>query len=620
MKVSFKPLSLAVAVSAATAGYAGSINATVGLADNSALGDAAIVPYYTVRADWTTGVSIINTSAHTQVVKVRLRRATDSMDVLDFNIVMSPEDVWTGYLENNTAPGVEDQLRFYSDDNSCTVPAMTANADGVPYFAVPKVFSAFAEEGYLEVIGMGSMVTEKQPFALFAKHGSNGKPANCEALQANFQRYGTKNTYNAGLAAEYTKDPISGLQNVSTGNTGTSTDNGVVNSNQTVAGGFLADFTAPGNFMKVSWFIKDTTSGIEMGDNAVMLSDLMTGASMTSQIGQDLLTGEDLQGYDYPDLNGGAPLAAGLTTSSSINLPAGTATVCTAITGLPVAPSAATAVPPNSCNVVLKAADTGQYNGIRDVLGARSMINDWSKNVQDDLSVDTDWVITVPGQYTMLDLPTYIKSLSPAGLITDPAATGKFDPASIVANAGCVTGTSASFPVVPVTDPVTAQGCDFRDLPLTLVPVVYDREEAREVVPDDQIVISPTPPGPTTTTKLYYEVNVIQWGDSPVLDAAASTDIQIELGGAVSGWADLSVTSQPNAQAVCSYAPLPATTGTGGTADGTVNSNPLTCTATTSFSEAPVVGFAAWQRSFTTNPDANYGRAIRPSFLSSDAG
>ena len=63
--------------------------------------------------------------------------------------------------------------------------------------------------------------------------------------------------------------------------------------------------------------------------------------------------------------------------------------------------------------------------------------------------------------------------------------------------------------------------------------------KSEEVVPDDQIVISPTPPGTDTTTKLYYEVNVIQWGDSPVLDAAASTDIEIELGGAVNGWADL---------------------------------------------------------------------------------
>ena len=68
------------------------------------------------------------------------------MDVLDFNLVLSPEDVWTGYLENNTAPGVEDQMRFYSDDNSCTVPVMTANADGVPYFAVPEVFRSLRKK------------------------------------------------------------------------------------------------------------------------------------------------------------------------------------------------------------------------------------------------------------------------------------------------------------------------------------------------------------------------------------------------------------------------------------------------------------------------------------------
>ena len=60
--------------------------------------------------------------------------------------------------------------------------------------------------------------------------------------------------------------------------------------------------------MKVSWFIKDTTSGIEMGDNAVMLSDFMTGPSMTNQLAAGCHV-EDLQGYDYPDLNGGAPLS-----------------------------------------------------------------------------------------------------------------------------------------------------------------------------------------------------------------------------------------------------------------------------------------------------------------------
>ena len=62
--------------------------------------------------------------------------------------------------------------------------------------------------------------------------------------------------------------------------------------------------------MKVSWVIKDTTTGIEMGDNAVMIADFLDGPSITNQVAAAPLGTEDLQGYDYPDLNGGAPLSA----------------------------------------------------------------------------------------------------------------------------------------------------------------------------------------------------------------------------------------------------------------------------------------------------------------------
>ena len=65
------------------------------------LGDLAIVPYYTVQDGWVTGVHIINSSEYTQVVKLRLRRATDSADVMDINLVMSPKDEWVGSLNDN---------------------------------------------------------------------------------------------------------------------------------------------------------------------------------------------------------------------------------------------------------------------------------------------------------------------------------------------------------------------------------------------------------------------------------------------------------------------------------------------------------------------------------------
>ena len=64
-------------------------------------GDLALVPYYTVRGQWVTGIHIVNTSDSTQVVKFRFRRATDGMDALDFNVVMSPRDVYAGFLSDD---------------------------------------------------------------------------------------------------------------------------------------------------------------------------------------------------------------------------------------------------------------------------------------------------------------------------------------------------------------------------------------------------------------------------------------------------------------------------------------------------------------------------------------
>ena len=54
------------------------------IVSRSETGDLAIIPYYTVLDGTNTGMHIINTTESTQVVKVRLRRGTDSKDALDF--------------------------------------------------------------------------------------------------------------------------------------------------------------------------------------------------------------------------------------------------------------------------------------------------------------------------------------------------------------------------------------------------------------------------------------------------------------------------------------------------------------------------------------------------------
>ena len=110
----FKPVGIAAAVAAASAGYVNVVNAQA-VASND-LGDLALVPYYTVNGDWITGIHIVNTSDQTQVVKFRFRRATDSMDALDFNVIMSPQDVYAGFLNDDE----NGNISWNTSDTTCT--------------------------------------------------------------------------------------------------------------------------------------------------------------------------------------------------------------------------------------------------------------------------------------------------------------------------------------------------------------------------------------------------------------------------------------------------------------------------------------------------------------------
>ena len=142
MNANFKPLGIAAAVAVASASYAGVVNAQATVAAETELGDLAIVPYYTVNEGYATGVNVINTSAQTQALKIRFRRAEDSMDALDFNVVLSPYDMYTGFIQ---ASG--DDIKFISNDNSCTAPAYP---DGG--FVMPGIYRDGAETGYIEIL------------------------------------------------------------------------------------------------------------------------------------------------------------------------------------------------------------------------------------------------------------------------------------------------------------------------------------------------------------------------------------------------------------------------------------------------------------------------------------
>ncbi|MCB1764705.1 MAG: hypothetical protein KDJ22_01405 [Candidatus Competibacteraceae bacterium] len=181
------------------------------------LGQVLIFPYYTTRVGWNTLFNITNTSDEVVAIKVRFHEGYNSRDVFDFNVILSPHDVWNGTLSN----GAGDVPNFSTSDTTCAVPAIPAGgqlfqgsgangllaytgaaADGGP------ITTDRMREGYVSVIMMGT--SPVVGLAADAVHTAAGVPANCAALVNAFSLNGTTI---AGLRAafpNYAVNPLKG--------------------------------------------------------------------------------------------------------------------------------------------------------------------------------------------------------------------------------------------------------------------------------------------------------------------------------------------------------------------------------------------------------------------------
>ncbi len=592
MKASFKPLGLAAAVAAASAGFAGVANAQsvtydgwqsgvstdMAIAGNG-IGDAAWVPYYTVSNGWTTGISVINTSEYTQVVKVRLRRGSDSMDALDINLVMSPKDVWTANIREEGG-----DIYLVTEDTTCTVPA---GNDGEGRFKMAPLYREGAEEGYIEIIGMGKPdaqwgITnedlntsdgERTGIAQAAKH-VNGEPRSCESARQNFFSQNSRVLDDQGLTA-----PDYGQFNPGVTRMEWWDDLDDVGDDDVDPDLVEIYYEDAGDFLRVSYLIRDAESGIEFGNEALHLTNFSDEPMMSNQ--QFGLFAGDFTGFDFPDLNGGSPVdytenpARG---NQNRSHPGGTPTI-----------------------------GGGTFEQVRRIMGIETVMNDWSTNP--GLGVATDWVVTFPGQYTMLDYYLY----------TVGEVQGLFD---------CGEEN-------PADDEDEIGECDFRDLPVRAEFVgTFDREEGEPPAGEGGLVVSPSIPGQSVATRFEYEVNTVEWtdGDSEsVFGSQYAVSVDVSALDQPFGWAELAVSSDnetsdgenraaaelqlnggtTSAPAICDFPPL------GETEDvGLDDPLPQWACVEVVNEGIPMIGFVAWERSFPNNPDRNYGRIVEHAWTS----
>ncbi|MEP6483193.1 MAG: hypothetical protein ABJB01_02005 [Rudaea sp.] len=168
--------SLTTAVIAGIAGVAGIANMASAVNLNpDGLGQVLLYPYYTVNGGQSTLLSVVNTTAVGKAVKVRFLEGYNSREVLDFNLFLSPFDVWTAdifALSDFIGASAGDGAAIFTRDNSCTAPVLSEGtfANGVGYVAFRDyTFSGTnsdtgptdisrTREGHFEMISMGNIV------------------------------------------------------------------------------------------------------------------------------------------------------------------------------------------------------------------------------------------------------------------------------------------------------------------------------------------------------------------------------------------------------------------------------------------------------------------------------
>ena len=601
----FQQYGLAAAVASIAAGSI-AVNATE--ISKSEAGDLAIIPYYTVLDGKNTGMHIINTTDSTQVVKVRLRRGADSKDAMDFNLVMSPRDEWTANIGAGGSTGV----LVTTNDTTCTVPEFPAGGA-----EMPDTYAEGATEGYIEIIGMGQALSEKQGLAVAAKHSALGVPASCALVRNHFFRVAGTSVGTASVKGTHTSGLMSsGLCNataVAAATTGVvceATDTAVSSGTAYVTAGATTAEKAIAAYnlsslsdtsdqaLKVSYFITDSTGGLEAGDNAFMIEGFASAPMATNQQPLSFGTAGKLE---YDPLNFELPnLAYGAYPSSvAARQAAG------AIASAPIGSGA-------------------MFTDLRAAIDTSSLINDWASFETTDGTVATDWVVTLPGQYAMNNpICDLYESYTSAATACKFAATAA-DTAGFISSAGVLD--DDELPLILASNNANSNTGENSRL------LLWDREEqslnGEDPVSTDGLGFSPggSAGDPTQLAYLRREVNVLVFGAEGSDGVLGSAELQSKEAdtyglkvvaspeGGDRGWAQLTIEPEnaaPGLWAVGTDAPNDgadvdpnATNGFGEITDLAVPNNTM------------AIGFAVWERSFADQA-GNYSRMVEHSTTSS---
>jgi hypothetical protein len=528
-----------------------------------------IFPYYTVRDGFQTTLTFVNTSDNFLAVKFRFMEGYNSRDVLDFNVVMSPYDVYTGVVEANGAGGA--RFRIPSLETTCTAPYLApngsfdlspiaytgANTDGGPT-NVDRV-----NEGYVLAIVMGhankaDLISIRDSAAPPAGHSAALKAAATTLLSAE----------HANTAAECTA-----VQNLFD----------VPNFTETAR-----LFGEPINALKGNYSLLNVPRGTAAGGTAVTLSNFFNIAAAAAgppPVGDFVRaalpagngqanTACDVpysRQYNYngafPNLNPlpPAPLAWAPVAGTGNGPVAAVPPPAPAIIGCPnlLTPQVFPYFLEPSLNSAYNAAPTGTATGlanntgllepgyasyalssfqaVSEALRAATVSNEWSVNP--NLGVSTNWVVTHPTKAFFVDDQTHSSTTTvavPAAGSTPRADTvqAAINRARFSSTAPAVAPDVAWLPVRPMTTAAgVVVGGGLNPFPRSFSATtatagtscvnvginIWDRDELTATAGG----VTPSPIQPSAQRQLCYEVNVIEFNpnNQQIFNSALAVDV-----------------------------------------------------------------------------------------------
>lgn len=456
-------------------------------------GQALVFPYYTVRGGYKSFFNVTNTSNRTVPIKVRFREGLNSRDALDFIVVLSPYDVWTGWVEDSTAGPV-----VKSTDKSCTVGAPDITTSGQPLSAIGynyKPAGPVAEqwadqgdqtidrtrEGYVEIIAMGQTVDNGKfvggvsnaggtntTVAYNALHrtsgASKGIPRNCARVDSAFK---------APAGQLNLPVPFPFTDNV----------RGVLGDGDAPAIAQISGFDTGENPLKGNFSLIDSTKGIGAGNAAIAIADFMDPA---------------------PAAAGGVGLGAGTGLVTAQNFPYFLEPTLASRGGL--------------WNVTgLPAVDFA--------MATQTIANEWANNA--DTGAETAWVVNFPTK------SFYVDDETRTGVTTTRNIQAAANRWRVGSNALVVASTGAGF-----TGTFGDINADGTAVPLTMYN--FDREEQYKQADPGATQPSPAPVVTNAIVSLYREAGIITFGGSGLnqaqtLPSPAAADLN-----APNGWTSLS--------------------------------------------------------------------------------